>query len=70
MLLFLLHRFPQFQRISCAFRCRYGIVGSIVCLEDVRMAGDELVDETIAHFIDIERILRIHGTYLRLEDGL
>ena len=34
------------------------------------MSGDELVDETIAHFVDAERILRIHGTHLRLENGL
>ena len=34
------------------------------------MSGDELVDETIAHFVDAERILRIHGAHLRLENGL
>ena len=34
------------------------------------MSGDELVDETIAHFINAERILRIHDAYLCLEDGL
>lgn len=70
MLFLLLHRFPQFQRILRIFRCRYGIVGSIVRLKDVRMAGDELIYETVAHFVDIEWILRIHGAHLRLENGL
>jgi len=70
MLLFLLHHFPQFQRILRVFRCGRGLVSGLICLEDVRMAGDELIYETVAHFVDVERILRINGAHLRLENGL